>query len=105
MSSKMFYYFFSIFSFIDFFSSFLRIIKKYISDFVSTSTQSYFVSEEAVNWTNAKRACVEAGYELASVLTLREKERLDNFLEDNRLTPKDAYCKYYRYYLTVSPAK
>ncbi|KAF7284104.1 hypothetical protein GWI33_022563 [Rhynchophorus ferrugineus] len=66
------------------------------TEFVSTSKEDkYFASKEAVTWEDAKRTCVQAGYELVSVQSFKEKDRLETFLDDNNLTPKDPYSGYW----------
>ncbi|XP_076250637.1 salivary C-type lectin 2-like [Rhynchophorus ferrugineus] len=66
-----------------------------LCEFVKTWDKSYFASKEAVNWTNAKQACRDAGLELASVLTEKEKTSLEKFIEKNKITPTDKWTGYW----------
>ncbi|KAF7284108.1 hypothetical protein GWI33_022567 [Rhynchophorus ferrugineus] len=70
-------------------------INLYYFEFVRGSDKTYFVSDEAANWTDAKQACREAGMELASVLNEKERVSLEKFIERYKLTPSDKWTGYW----------
>lgn len=55
----------------------------------------FLVSKEAVNWTDAKTECQNAGLELVSILSEEEQTALKIFIRENKLIPKDKWSGYW----------
>ncbi|XP_030751967.1 CD209 antigen-like protein E [Sitophilus oryzae] len=65
------------------------------SGFVPTVYSTYMLSIEALNWTDAKEACNEAGLELASVISNEERDNIEKFLVENNQKPVDKWSGYW----------
>jgi len=57
--------------------------------------KNYFVSDEALNWYDARDECYIRRMVLASTNTIEEKNHLENYLLEHSLGPKDAYSGYW----------
>lgn len=55
----------------------------------------YFVSQGAVNWTDAKQSCKNVGLELASVISEDEQSALELFIIKSGLSPVDKWSGYW----------
>ncbi|XP_076250542.1 salivary C-type lectin 2-like [Rhynchophorus ferrugineus] len=66
-----------------------------LGEFVETPDKLYFASKEALNWTEAKKACEKAGLELVSLLNENDKAALESFLKEYKLAPQDAWTGYW----------
>ncbi|XP_030752002.1 CD209 antigen-like protein B [Sitophilus oryzae] len=65
------------------------------SDFVPTLNSPYLLSTEALNWTDAAKACIGAGLELVSVMSNEERDAIQTFLEENNQIPADIWSGYW----------
>ncbi|XP_030752008.1 C-type lectin BpLec-like [Sitophilus oryzae] len=67
----------------------------FASDCILPSSKTYFASTEALNWTDAREACINVGGELASIITNEEYNSIETFLVQNNKKPANKWSGYW----------